>query len=100
MCPLGTLHVHAALRLALAMNTLFQLACRSASMLRAFTFELPVIFEAITTFERLTLSLASHEPMICSVAPSGCNRLLGIGYCSAVSIRLTPAATDLERLCA
>ena len=50
----------------------------------------PVIFVASTTFSRRLLSFASHEPMIRSVFPSGRARSLGIGYCSAVSIKDTP----------
>ena len=42
---------------------------------------------------RASLSLAIHEAMIASVAPSAfLPRPDGIGYCSAVSTRLTPAS--------
>ena len=48
----------------------------------------------MTSFDRrASLSLAIHEPMIASVAPSAFLPLPdGIGYCSAVSTRLTPAS--------
>ena len=57
----------------------------------AFTLRPPVIFEAMTTFSRRERSWFSHEPMIRSVSPSTLNAagFEGIGYCSAVSMRLT-----------
>jgi len=62
--------------------------------LRGVTLAPPVILEAMTSFDRrASLSLAIHEPMIASVAPSALlPRPDGIGYCSAVSTRLTPAS--------
>jgi len=51
----------------------------------------PVILVAITTLDLSTFRLCIHLPMHNSVSPSCTPRPSeGIGYCSAVSIRLTP----------
>ena len=55
------------------------------------TLDPPVIFVAITSFSRGDLSFLSQLPMMRSVSPSGWARSEGMGYCSAVSIMLTPA---------
>mmetsp|Transcript_20823 Transcript_20823/g.49204 ORF Transcript_20823/g.49204 Transcript_20823/m.49204 type:complete len:228 (+) Transcript_20823:966-1649(+) len=61
-------------------------------MLRGVTLRPPVSFVAITTSSRFTdpFRSLSHRPMHSSVDPSGQPPPLGIGYCSAVSRRLTP----------
>ena len=51
----------------------------------------PVIFVAIVIDLRSTLRDFIHLPIVVSVCPSGEPKPEGIGYCSAVSIVLTPA---------
>lgn len=54
-------------------------------------FRPPVIFVAITTFFLSTLRSFNHFPITISVAPSrAALPSEGMGYCSAVSKRLTP----------
>eukprot|EP00967_Tisochrysis_lutea_P068414 scaffold89644_cov32-Tisochrysis_lutea.AAC.1 len=67
-------------------------------MLRGVTLRPPVIFEAITRSLRRVLSFASQDPIICSVSPSGCCRSEGMGYCSAVSMKLTPLARAMSSI--
>ena len=70
---------------------------QSSFMERLLTLRPPVILEQSTTLFRRPVPFCSHRPMISSVAPSGRKRSEGMGYCSAVSIKLMPAATPRSR---
>ena len=69
---------------------LFREPSQSSRMLRLLMFLPPVILDASTTLFRRPEPFLSHLPIISSVAPSGRVRSDGMGYCSAVSIRLMP----------